>query len=259
MHFDDDAAQIEPHSEACRSSCPGGIPFEKLFGIGTFESFPVVLYGNLDSVFRSRSAQDDRRTFFVGMFRGVLKQVRHDLLELQAVDFHESEIPRDAVDDADFRMDFRIDSKFFNQELSDLHLLFEQAYRARFVILDGEEFGKEVACADELGIQYFQFFFQAVFRNSRLQIVENSVRLEYGVGYGRFYFVGNDADEFFLPVDEIVVFDGFFVHLLIEVHVHVLQLLVDRHVFQLEPQEKREFPQFGGLFFGVRVGEGLFS
>ncbi len=259
MHFDDDAAQIEPHSEACRSSCPGGIPFEKLFGIGTFESFPVVLYGNLDSVFRSRSAQDDRRTFFVGMFRGVLKQVRHDLLELQAVDFHESEIPRDAVDDADFRMDFRIDSKFFNQELSDLHLLFEQAHRARFVILDGEELGKEVARPDELGIQYFQFFFQTVFRNSRLQIVENSVRLEYGVGYGRFYFVGNDADEFFLPVDEIVVFDGFFVHLFVEVDVHVLQLLVGRHVFQLEPQEKREFPQFGGLFFGVRVGEGLFS
>lgn len=62
-------------------------------------------------------------------------------------------------------------------------------------------------------MQHVEPLFDFIFRRSGFQIVQQRVRLEYGVGYGGFDFMGNHADKLFLPIDEIVVFEGFLIHL----------------------------------------------
>lgn len=259
VHLHDDPAEIESHAETCRTSGARGVPFEKFFGVRTFETFAVVFYRNLQSRFRTDRAEHDGGVRFFRMFRGVLQKVRNHLLKLQPIEFDESEVATHAVDETDFRPHFGIDFELRDEQLVDQNLLFEERYRTGFVILYRKELGEEFSGTHELGVERGELFLEPLLRESGFQIVEKSVRLENRVGDGGFDFVRNNADEFFLLIDEVVVFDGLLVDFAVEVDTYVLQLRVRFHAFQLEFQKEREFSQFRRLFRRIRVREGLFS
>lgn len=84
-------------------------------------------------------------------------------MELQPVEFDESEIAAYPVDETDFRTHLREYFQLGSEQLVDEDLFLEKRYRAGFVILHGKEFRKKFPRTYELGVKEGELLFETVF------------------------------------------------------------------------------------------------
>lgn len=99
VHIDNLFTQIETHTETKQFSTSCRIAIEKVFYIDSLKSSSIVLDDDGEYVFFLGGFYYNNRVFFIEKFYGILQEIGDNLLKLYLIDFYESHIFIDEVDE----------------------------------------------------------------------------------------------------------------------------------------------------------------